>query len=505
MSGTPRPTEQELEEAFIKITFQDDREDQNKDRLYPHWTENTSTPWSEPLVYAISELRKLYPGYTVVASPTGTTSVLGYPAAHVQSLRPDLMISESIFVPFARRMGTPGALAERVTYGCFQVVWQKYTFKLFVIKFLHGFSQYLYQFLIHEGTSEQPSKDLFVAAGGWSQALHDEIWVFNQGFWDKDPGLWQEVQRANWKDVILDEGFKTTLQKDVFGFFSSERVYLDLQIPWKRGIIFYGPPGNGKTISVKAIMKGALDKGHSPLYVKSFQSWAGEEYAMTQVFGKARAEAPCVLILEDLDSLINDRNRSFFLNQLDGLENNDGILVIGSTNHYDRLDPGITKRPSRFDRKFLFNNPTHDERILYVEYWQKKLKHNKEISFPDTLRDEIANLTYDFSFAYLKEAFVSALVLLAIDDSDEKSTFEQMVKRQIRALRDQLDEIETSPSVLRYPLQEPMPVIPREPQRPSPGHDGQITKDGVVNIESYERDIQSRAKAAIAYGRSFIA
>jgi len=74
---------------------------------------------------------------------------------------------------------------------------------------------------------------------------------------------------------------------------------------------------------------------------------------MTQVFGKARAEAPCVLILEDLDSLINDDNRSFFLNQLDGLENNDGLLVIGSTNHYDRLDPAITKRPSRFDRKLF--------------------------------------------------------------------------------------------------------------------------------------------------------
>jgi len=119
-------------------------------------------------------------------------------------------------------------------------------------------------------------------------------------------------------------------------------------------------------------MKGALDRGYSPLYVKSFKSngypqtslfpiadiqrstgWAGEEYAMTQVFGKARAESPCIVILEDLDSLINDQNRSFFLNQLDGLENNDGLLVIGTTNHFERLDPAITKRPSRFDRKLF--------------------------------------------------------------------------------------------------------------------------------------------------------
>jgi transitional endoplasmic reticulum ATPase len=120
-------------------------------------------------------------------------------------------------------------------------------------------------------------------------------------------------------------------------------------------------------------MKNALEKGYSPLYVKSFNSristphitlfptanvqrstgWAGEEVAINQVFEKARAESPCLLILEDLDSLINDANRSFFLNQLDGLENNDGLLVIGTTNHFEWLDPAITKRPSRFDRKLF--------------------------------------------------------------------------------------------------------------------------------------------------------
>ena len=72
---------------------------------------------------------------------------------------------------------------------------------------------------------------------------------------------------------------------------------------------------------------------------------------MQQVFDKARQCAPCVIILEDLDSLINDRNRSFFLNQMDGLSGNDGLLVIASTNHFDRLDPALSNRPSRFDRK----------------------------------------------------------------------------------------------------------------------------------------------------------
>lgn len=79
--------------------------------------------------------------------------------------------------------------------------------------------------------------------------------------------------------------------------------------------------------------------------------WRGEEGSMDEVFGKARILSPCVLILEDLDSLINDRNRSFFLNQLDGIRGNDGLLLIATTNHFDRLDPGLSDRPSRFDRK----------------------------------------------------------------------------------------------------------------------------------------------------------
>ena len=101
---------------------------------------------------------------------------------------------------------------------------------------------------------------------------------------------------------------------------------------------------------------------------------------------------------------------------------------------------------------------------------------------------------------------VSALVLLAVDDSDEKPTFEEVIKKQIVALRKQLDETETSPSVSRHDLQEPMPVVPREPQRPTQAHGSKIQKDhGADDFESYKRDIQSRAKAAVAYGRSFIA
>jgi SpoVK/Ycf46/Vps4 family AAA+-type ATPase len=54
----------------------------------------------------------------------------------------------------------------------------------------------------------------------------------------------------------------------------------------------------------------------------------GDEAGIKEIFGRARQEAPCLLVLEDLDSLINDMNRSFFLNEVDGIDGNDGLLLV---------------------------------------------------------------------------------------------------------------------------------------------------------------------------------
>src|SRR5580692_2219286 len=104
-------------------------------------------------------------------------------------------------------------------------------------------------------------------------------------------------------------------------------------------------------------------------YVHSYShSFSGPEYSLDLIFSKARATAPCYLVFEDLDSMVTDSVRSFFLNQVDGIANNDGICMVGSTNHLERLEPGISKRPSRFDRKYYFPNPDFEQRKEYAEY-----------------------------------------------------------------------------------------------------------------------------------------
>lgn len=223
--------------------------------------------------------------------------------------------------------------------------------------------------------------------------------------------------------------------------------------------------GNGKTISIKATMH-ALYERKAPiptLYVRSLSSFGGPEYSINAIFTRARATAPCYLVFEDLDSIVSDSVRSYFLNEVDGIKRNDGILMLGSTNHLDRLDPGISKRPSRFDRKYLFPNPNEPQRVAYAHYWQTKLEDNKDLDFPDALCEAIASITNGFSFAYIQEAMVASLLAIAARGSSDRESSSQSggnddldklvlwreIKKQVKILRDEISDEEGEAQVRR--------------------------------------------------------
>ena len=121
------------------------------------------------------------------------------------------------------------------------------------------------------------------------------------------------------------------------------------------------------------------------LYVRSFDlpghPFPGAGIAM--VFERARRIAPCIIVLEDLDSLVRDDNRAYFLNELDGFERNDGILVLATTNHPERIDAAIVDRPSRFDRKYAFGLPAQEQRRAYAEQWNAGLDPDLRLTAED--------------------------------------------------------------------------------------------------------------------------
>ncbi|KAJ6539518.1 P-loop containing nucleoside triphosphate hydrolase protein [Mycena capillaripes] len=406
-----------MSEADDFVNIWADATDEDKE-FHRQWSTQASAKHMDPPFMAANALKKIYPDHSLILTTQGI--IFYFPDALFSPLPNAPLVTITDFYPGQRTNGqATGVLVDQIKFAAFVAVWDKYDFTVYVVTYPSGYGTATLFCILHKGP-EDPARKLILDAGLWAYTPQGEIWVYNQGYWRKDRMLWVDLQKASWEDVILKEEFKKALQKDVYGFFKSEAIYRELGIPWKRGIIMHGPPGNGKTISIKVIMKTCDALDFAPLYVKSFQHYAGEEVAMQQVFDKARQMSPCVIVLEDLDALITDRNRSFFLNQLDGLQGNDGLLVIGTTNHFDRLDPGLSTRPSRFDRKYLFDDPDKDERVLYVQYWQNKLKSNDKIDFPDALVDEVAGLTDQFSFAYLKEVLYA--VSLPVPASHINST-----------------------------------------------------------------------------------
>ncbi|PIB02564.1 putative ATPase [Cercospora beticola] len=370
----------------------------------------------------VESIRAEYPELHLAVVPRGGCNILGYAAAGHAGVLPlgnaKDRLSWRLYVPPASRLNGKGYTGDSVKFGKYLVDWRNKEFIVYLVDGRDGTGSYpdvVNQYIL--SASVEATNTLVLEAGNWGNTLHNEIWVFDGGYWQKSAELFNSVQKASWDDVILDPNMKKAIRDDVENFYDSRGTYERLKVPWKRGIIYYGPPGNGKTISVKALMNTLYKREDSvpTLYVKTLSSFAGPEYSIAQIFDLARRTAPCLLVFEDLDSIVTDSVRSYFLNAVDGIQKNDGILMIGSTNHLDRLDPGIAKRPSRFDRKYLFPNPNEKERVAYMKYWQSKLSDNEDVDFPDKLCTAVAKITQGFSFAYMQEAMVASLLAIARD------------------------------------------------------------------------------------------
>nr|XP_019049576.1 hypothetical protein I302_03365 [Kwoniella bestiolae CBS 10118]OCF28506.1 hypothetical protein I302_03365 [Kwoniella bestiolae CBS 10118] len=391
-----------------------------------------------------TQITALYPNSSIVTTDDIYFDIFRFAAGAPESLvireLDDVeSIKRTVFMKPARRREGTGKIAEQVVFGGWAVAWQDREFKIIFATWAESFRQVTQWHIITD--SPAAANQFIHACASHCSTFRDVVWVFEQGLWRPDRALWESVQKASWDDVVLDGSFKKSLQSDYRSFFKSEKTYKDLGVPWKRGLIFLGPPGNGKTISLKALMK---EVNVPSLYVKSF-------HCIRDIFARARAEAPCVLVLEDLDSLITDDNRSFFLNEVDGLEDNDGLLLIGTTNHFDRLDPALSSRPSRFDRKYTFPDPSKAQRRDYAKWWQNRLHSNGKIEFPDSLLDEFADKTGNFSFAYMKEAFVSTLLVIASHDDSEndKPNFRTILLEQVHHLRHEMESTDSisAPSI----------------------------------------------------------
>ncbi|MEQ1934248.1 MAG: ATP-binding protein [Fimbriimonadaceae bacterium] len=286
------------------------------------------------------------------------------------------------------------------------------------------------------GTSAEATNGFFEAVCRYCSEVRGEILVFSEGCWSKSADLYESIKQTSLDNLVLAESLKEEIIADFTQFFECKETYNKYKIPWKRGVLFLGSPGNGKTHAIKGLIN---QLGRPCLYVRSFSAEYGSDHScISSAFARARESAPCMFILEDLDSLVNDENRSFFLNELDGFYANEGILTLATTNHPERLDPAILDRPSRFDRKYTFHLPGLEERSRYLALFGEKLDPQLRLSQSGV--ELVANLTEEFSFAYLKELFLSSMMTWV--SNPEAFSMDQVMSSHVETLKEQMKTAE---------------------------------------------------------------
>ncbi|GBG27870.1 26S proteasome regulatory subunit 8-like [Hondaea fermentalgiana] len=200
------------------------------------------------------------------------------------------------------------------------------------------------------------------------------------------------------------------------------------------GVLLYGPPGCGKTLTAKAI---ANSSGSNFISVKGpelLNKYVGEsERAVRQVFARARTSAPCVVFFDELDALcprrgsdgsngVSERVVNQLLTEMDGLEERREVFVIAATNRPDIIDPAIL-RPGRLDKLLYVPLPTSKDRVSILKTCARKTPMDGSVDLesvgcsPRLERFSGADLN-----ALVKEAAMNALRRIRIEETQKKAS-----------------------------------------------------------------------------------
>lgn len=248
---------------------------------------------------------------------------------------------------------------------------------------------------------------------------------FKSALRDMQPSTMREVliekPNVKWEDIGALEEPKQELKEAVEWPLKYGKVFEHMSARPPKGILLYGPPGTGKTMLAKAV---ATESEANFIAVKGpefLNKWVGEsEKAVRETFRKARQAAPCVIFMDEIDSIAPERGKgnggddgvterviSQMLTEMDGLESLNNVVVIAATNRPDIMDPALL-RPGRFDKSIFIGPPDKDSRrsIFGIHTRGKPLADNVDL---EKLADETEGCTGADISAICNEAVMNAV------------------------------------------------------------------------------------------------
>lgn len=247
----------------------------------------------------------------------------------------------------------------------------------------------------------------------------------------------RQIHSVTADDLVLPGDVKDLVERSIVGFFKHQDALRKLGVDLKRGILFHGHPGTGKT-SISLYLAGLL-----PNFTVCFVSGQRLLYPR-EICRMARYLQPTIVVFEDIDLIAQERDRNGLatvlgelMNQIDGCEPADQVLFILNTNSLDRLESAVRNRPGRVDQIIHIPLPDAAARADLMRLFARHLK-----LAADTL-DRVSAATEGATPAMLKEVIKRAAVY-AVERTHDGDALEiteadlLLAAKQVQFLRDQI-------------------------------------------------------------------
>jgi transitional endoplasmic reticulum ATPase len=255
-----------------------------------------------------------------------------------------------------------------------------------------------------------------------------------------------EVPKVPWSSVGGLEETKQMLREAVEWPLTNPDAFDRMGIRPPRGVLLFGPPGTGKTMLAKAVATESRANFISIKGPEVLSKWVGDsEKAVREIFKKARQVAPCIVFLDEIDSLapkrsissqnhVSERLVNQILTSMDGIEEMNGVIVLAATNRPDMLDPALL-RTGRFDRLLFIGPPGPEERVAILRIHTKGMPLKKDVDLA-----ALAQRTEGYTGADLEGLCREAALISLREDIGSKAVSAEHFERALSGLRPSVDQ-----------------------------------------------------------------